>query len=323
MSLNEFSIIETYFKKPSTVRKDILLGIGDDCAVLIPPKDRCLLVSTDTLNVNVHFFPSTAAFDLGYKSIAVSLSDLAAMGGEPGWALLSLTLPSIEPNWLSEFAKGLFSCLEKYKMPLVGGNTTRGPLSITTQVIGFSRVNQFLTRSGAKPADLIFVTGNLGDSGLALKILQEQIKREYFTEETLEKLMNKLWRPIPRLKEGHSLVDLASACIDISDGLAADLKHILSASRVGATLYTEQLPISESVKQLSKQVSLELALTAGDEYELCFTVPPSKVEELMANFKAFDCPLACIGHIHEQLGLTIVAENGGFLFLDQDGYKHF
>lgn len=315
---DEFSVIEKFFKK-NFQRDDVVLGSGDDCAVVALPPGKQLLTTTDTLNQDIHFFKNTSPEDIGYKSIAVSLSDIAAMGGEPRWALLSLTIPMLDESWLALFAKGVFACLEEFNVQLVGGNLSRGPLSITSQLLGSVDQGKYLTRNNASPNDLIYVTGTLGDGGLALALLQNEQSNELFTDE--QKIIQRLWRPIPRIKEGQILATIASAAIDISDSLALDLQHILAQSKVGATLFLDSLPLSNTLQKLPTEQAKLLALTSGDDYELCFTLSPEKVSLL----QKIDCPLTCIGKIEVAQGLRVIESNGTQLHLDPNliGYKHW
>jgi thiamine-monophosphate kinase len=278
--MTEFSIIEKYFKKSSIKRHDVVLGIGDDAAILQCSSDQHLLLSTDTLVENTHFLPDLNPCDLGYRSLAVNLSDLAAMGAEPAWALLSLTLPSISESWVESFSEGFFELVNMQKMSLVGGNMSRGPLSITVQIAGFCPKFQALIRSGAKVGDYIYVTGKIG---------------------------NALIRPIPRVQEGIALRQIANSCIDISDGLLADLNHILESSSVGATIHLENIPVD--------LVDRAAAVTRGEDYELCFTVPESKINHL---------PIAatCIGRIEKNQGLRVLQNNKN-IHINHWGYQHF
>jgi len=299
--MKEFELINKFLTKEAGKRDDVILGIGDDCAILRPSKNYDITVSTDSLVAGVHFPPNTAPYDIGYKTLAANLSDLAAMGAEPCWATLALTLPEINAAWLKEFCAGFFTLLKQYNMQLIGGDTTRGPLSLTAQVYGFLPKNKALRRSGAKPGDLIYVTGYLGDAGLGL-----QLPEKYF--------LQKLNRPIPRIKEGIALRDIASAAIDISDGPAADLGHILEQSNVGATIYTDDIPLSkELLTAVSKEQAIKLALSAGDDYELCFTAPQQR---------AVHIPCSKIGIIEEKLGLRILDHTGNPVILEQKGYEH-
>lgn len=323
MQLSEFDIIQQFFQK-APLRSDVVLGIGDDCAILSPPPNENLLVSTDTLTQNIHFFSNANPFDLGYKAAAISLSDIAAMGGKPAWALLSLTLPTVEEKWLASFSEGLFSLLDLFEVTLVGGNTSKGPLSITTQILGFTQNSVALRRSGAKVGDAIYVTGTLGDSGLALQIQQNKIQKDFFANSDLTFINTRLNRPTPRITQGLALAGIATAAIDISDGLAADLQHLLSASGVGATVYTDQLPLSEVLAQHTQPPnSYQIALTAGEDYELCFTLPPSNMPLLERVSASFQCPITCIGKIEEEEGLRITLPDGQLFPLRKKGYQHF
>lgn len=321
MSLDEFAIINTYFKRKSN-RSNVIVGVGDDCAVLAPSPDHYLLATTDTLTQNVHFYPDTSAEDVGYKAVAVSLSDLAAMGGEPAWALLSLSLPEANPDWLQAFANGLFNCLETYAVDLVGGNISKGPLAVTTQLFGFTVNRHYLTRKGANPGDLIFITGYLGESGLALGLLNHQLTDYPFSEQERAALIKRLWRPVPRIALGKRLVTVASAAIDISDGLAADLQHILMASKVGARIYLDAIPVASTLKRLPHEIQTRLLLSAGDDYELCFTIPKAPVKTV-EGFASGDVPITCIGEITKEPGLKILSASGSELQLMTQGYKHF
>lgn len=321
---DEFELIATFFERKKSVRKDVLLGIGDDCAVVQPSSNNNLAVTLDTLNEGIHFFPDTAPFDIGYKSVAVSLSDLAAMGAQPAWLLLGLTLASVDEEWLKNFSEGLFNCMDNYGVELIGGNTTRGHLAITTQVTGLIPKNKILRRDSAKPGDLIYVTGTLGDAGLALKLIQNKAAASRFSADEIEFLNSRLFRPTPRIKEGLVMRDIASAAIDLSDGLAADLQHILAKSQVGASIYLEQVPLSPALlKNFSTEYFTDLILNSGDDYELCFTVSPSHVPELNNAIKKYNFKITCIGKIETDLGLRIVLPNGNYLILNKMGYRHF
>ncbi len=313
--ITEFDLIDHYFAKRAGQRADVILGIGDDCALLKAPTDQILAVSTDTLVAGVHFPLNTSPKALGHKSLAVSLSDLAAMGAEPAWVLLSLTLLQADDVWLTAFADGFFALLEYYSMQLIGGNTTQGPLSITTQVFGFLPPGKALRRDGAKPGDFIYVTGNLGDAGLALRWLKQ--------ESPFASIRQRLDEPTPRVKEGIALREIASSAIDISDGLAADLGHILDRSQVGARVYVERLPLSSALKQLPLAEAWRLATTAGDDYELCFTVPPSSRTQLESTFARLGFHYYCIGTIEKEPGLRLVYDDDKPFKIDIKGYEHF
>lgn len=314
----EFNLIKKYFAELSPKRSDVLLSIGDDCALLKPRANEVLAVTMDTLVAGVHFFPDMPAYDLGYKALAVNLSDLAAMGAEPAWATLALTLPKVDDNWLTEFCAGFSALGQQYQLQLVGGDTTQGPLSITVQAHGFVPAQQALRRDSAKPGDKIYVTGSLGDAGAGLLSLKKQLK----IKDTLQQqLINRLYKPAPRVKEGMALRGIANAAIDISDGLAADLGHILELSQVGARIYPEQLPLSSSLKQaVDLTKAWELALTAGDDYELCFTVPAKQESKL----KELNLACTCIGRIEKIPGLHLQLSSAETYSLPGKlGYQHF
>lgn len=314
--MHEFQLITQYFTK-SSKRKDVELSVGDDCAILVPPKDKILAISCDTLIEGVHFFSDISPQDLGYKSLAISLSDLAAMGAEPAWVMLAVSLPHAKEDWLQAFAQGFFQLADHYDLALVGGDTTQGPLVITSQVFGFLSKDKALKRSSAKVGDLIYVTGTLGDAGLALRLLKEHQSVDPI-------LLQRLNRPEPRIKEGLLLSNFAHAAIDISDGLAADLQHILEQSQVGARIYVEQLPLSNILqKSVAIEVAWELALSAGDDYELCFTIPRSQEHQLVQVMQDIECACTCIGEIEAEPGLKIQRKNGQLIELKSKGYEHF
>jgi len=312
----EFALIQRYFSDLGILRSDVLLGVGDDCAVLAPPADKCLLVSVDTLNSGVHFFADVDPFTLGHKSLAVGLSDLAAMGAQPAWATLAISLPAVDDDWLKAFARGFAQLAQTYQLQLIGGDTTQGPLSISVQVHGFA-ANQGLRRSAARVGDLIYVSGTLGDAALAL----HQYKH---AKEPHKASRMRLHQPQPRVELGLAIADLAHACIDISDGLAADLGHILSASHLGATINQQDLPLSEPVRRHVEQSSdWSVVLSGGDDYELCFTLPPGQQSRLEALSAKLDCELSCIGRIEAETGLRLAMPDAGIQSIESRGYQHF
>lgn len=317
--MDEFTLIARYFQSHRSKRTDVVLGIGDDCALLQPPADQLLAVTTDTQSEGSHFFAHTSPFAIGYRALAVSLSDLAAMGAQPAWALLSLSLPKADPVWLEAFSAGFFRLLDQYGMQLVGGNTTRGPLSVTTQVTGFIPSQQALCRSGAKPGDGIYVTGSLGGAGLAVLSLAGKVKLSALDHPSL---LSRFELPEPRVEAGMALRRIASSAIDISDGLAADLGHILQQSGgLGAKLELASLPLFPLLKQLPSPTAWELALSAGDDYELCFTVPPSQEPALAKALRAADYHR--IGVIEAQPGLRCYQPDGELFPMTRQGFQHF
>jgi len=314
--VDEFDLIRRYFKRPRA-REETLLGIGDDCALLDSPQDHVLAATMDTLVEGVHFFPDVDPGSLGHKALAVNLSDLAAMGAEPAWAFLALTIPEADPSWLEAFSHGMFELARRYQVDLAGGDTTRGPLSITLQALGWIPNDRGLRRSAAHPGDEIFVSGRLGDAGLALKMLRGEVGWRN------DKVIDRLLRPQPRVELGLALRGIAHACIDISDGLAADLSHLLEASGLGATIEWNQLPMSAEVQRYIAQTNdWRLPLHAGDDYELCFTVPSSHLSQLEQSLPSLEISWHRIGKIEEQQGLRL-AKGGERVFLPRAGYRHF
>jgi thiamine-monophosphate kinase len=301
--MDEFELIKKYFVRENT-RADVELGSGDDCAIVSPPPMQKMAITTDTLITGVHFPWNTSSYDIAYKALAVNLSDLAAMGATPAWVSMALTLPAVEEAWLAKFSEGFFALADKYNVQLIGGDLTHGTLSITITAQGF--LKDYVTRSGAKPGDLIYVSNTLGDAGLALQLLTEN-------KTVPPEILIRLNRPEPQIALGLQLPGFASSAIDISDGLAADLGHILEKSQVGAKVYVDKLPLS------SAQTSIELALTAGDDYELCFTVPPAKAELV----KTTGCPCTCIGIITDSRKLELQFTDGSEYHGRTQGYQHF
>lgn len=296
MALGEFELIQRYFadltaKVPNS---NLIVGIGDDCAVLAPDNQHCMAISTDTLVSGIHFPENTSAADIGWKALAVNLSDLAAMGASPNWFNLALTLPNADANWVKAFAEGMAELISLYPINLIGGDTTRGALSITITVAGNLPIGKTLLRSGAKIGDSIFVSGNLGDAGKGLQLWQ-QGKSVNAAE---VKLIQRLIRPRPRIALGQNLLNIASSCIDISDGLLGDLGHICERSGVAAEMDAELIPLSEELLSVeSKQAAMVLALTAGDDYELCFTAAAEKDQEILRLMQRLDVSITKIGRI--------------------------
>jgi thiamine-monophosphate kinase len=313
MPISEFDIIARYFTPASVGRDDVLVGVGDDGAVLQIPAGTTLVVSTDTLVRDVHFSDDYSPGDIGYKALAVNLSDLAAMAAQPAWASLALTLPRADEGWIADFARGFLDLAEAHGVALVGGDLTRGPLTVTVGVYGFTPTGLSLRRSGARPGDEIFVTGTLGDAALALCGLPSP-HRAY--------LETRLRRPTPRVAEGLTVRGLASGGIDISDGLAADLAHLLTQSGCGATVYLERLPLSQALRALDDPDRRRaLALAGGDDYELCFTVPPPQRPMLESRWHG--APMTCIGRIEASPGLRWICADGSTYHPPAEGYRHF
>jgi thiamine-monophosphate kinase len=320
--VTEFEIIRRYFASLSAPSAQVLLGVGDDAALLVAPADEALAVTTDTLIAGRHFPPHTAPADIGWKALAVNLSDLAAMGARPRWFVLALTLPATHANesWLSSFAAGLAELARAAGVCLVGGDTTRGPLSITITAIGSVPPDLALRRSGAKAGDAVCVTGTLGDAALALHLLRAgSAGREPQADEYLSMRLN---RPSPRLAAGLALRGLASAAIDLSDGLAGDLAHVLQASGVGACIEVAKLPMSAAfVRRHDPAQRLRLQACAGDDYELCVCLPPDQLAQ--ARERLGSLPLTEIGRVRAEPGLDWRAADGASLELNLHGYRHF
>jgi len=320
--VNEFSLIKQYFEQLTSERDDVELGIGDDCALLQCPADHVVAVSIDTLVEGIHFFADVTPETLGHKSLAVGLSDLAAMGATPAWFTLALTLPEVNDSWLQGFSQGLAKLAQQHNIHLVGGDTTRGPLTISIQVHGFVKPEQALRRSGAKLGELIYVTGSLGDAGAALQRQLNQWDDTSLNDEDKTYFQQRLEQPNPRNKIGQALLGLASSAIDISDGLVADLGHILDKSRVGARLDLDKIPFSTAMAKVSRQDAVQLALHSGDDYELCFTVPPQHFAKMEQQFQG-QCTR--IGMITDDDGLFYINESDELIDLTKagTGYDHF
>lgn len=310
MAVSEFDLIERFFARQPLKNPHNRLGIGDDCALLEVPDGYQLAVTTDTMVENVHFFQGANPRFLGHKLLAVNLSDLASMGAEPFAVTLALTLPKVDEIWLREFSQGFLQLAEQHTVDLIGGDTTQGHLTLTVQALGLVPKSSAMLRSAAKVGDLIYVTGNLGDAGLGLKIAQG------YACAKPQLPLTQFHTPQPQLAAGLGLRHIAHACIDISDGLAADLGHILEKSAVGATINAEALPLSDEVKTyIAETGDWQLPFIAGDDYQLCFTVSPERVPLL-------SIPCWQIGVIEEKIGLRI-KRFGKIQPLQRAGYEHF
>lgn len=281
MSLGEFDIIARYFARKSS-RGDVLLGVGDDAAVVDSHAGRKLVVAMDTIVEGVHFLAETDAADIGYRALAVNLSDLAAMGAEPAWMTLSLSLPRANEQWLSGFASGLFELADEYNVALIGGDTVRGPLVITVQVAGWVEADGWLTRSGARPGDRLFVSGIPGEAAAGLAVIQRRI----LGGEPAAFLKHRFLRPRPRIELGRQLRTVATAAMDVSDGLLTDLKKLCAASGVGAQLNVDALPESAAMSELFEaDDGLQYALAGGDDYELLFTLPAERATAVLSTLQ--------------------------------------
>jgi len=310
MPLSEFALIQRFFTRQTVKNPSTRLGIGDDCALLVIPDGFELAVTTDTMVENVHFFAGTDPEQLGHKLLAVNLSDLAGMGAKPVSVTLALTMPSVDEYWLTTFAKGFLALAERYSVDLIGGDTTSGALTLTVQAMGLVPRGKALLRSTAKPGDFIYLSGNLGDAGLGLKI-----KQGYCCADP-DAALARFNAPMPRIETGLALSGVAHACIDISDGLASDLGHILEQSRVGACIDWDALPLSDAVLAYIEETDdWSMPLVAGDDYELCFTVSPENTTRLPAGCRK-------IGVIEAIPGLRL-NKSGIIQLLKVKGYEHF
>ncbi len=320
----EFRLIERIRELTAQPRDDVRIGIGDDAAVLAPPAGQELAVAIDTLVEGVHFPRGTAAADIGWKALAVNLSDLAAMGASPAWALLALTLPEADADFVEGFAEGFARLAQPHRLALVGGDTTRGPLSISVVVHGFVPPQQALARAGARVGDALLVTGTLGDAAAGLHALQHPLRDDDSRTGLREFLIERLNRPTPRLAAGTALRGQATACIDISDGLLADLAHVCVASGVAAEIEAALLPRSSALLALyDDTAALQFALSGGDDYELCFTVPANRLAQVQSDLARLGCGVTKIGRIVEGSGVRVRATDGTWLATDRPGWEHF
>lgn len=313
--MSEFDLIHKYFTHPTLSAE---LGVGDDAALLRVADGKELAISTDMLVSGTHFFPDADPFQLGHKTLAVNLSDLAAMGAVPRWATLSLSLPNIDEAWLEKFSAGFFALADDNGVELIGGDTTRGPLNLCVTIMGEVPRGKALRRDGAKVGDDIWVSGKLGQAALGLANLQGKFK---FYGEVRDECLKALHQPQPRVSLGLALRGIANSAIDISDGLLADLGHILERSNVGAEIEIEALPIVND--GVEKNVAQRCALAGGDDYELCFTAPESQRDVLMALAEQLKFPLTRIGHIKAALGCVVRDSEGKTIQIEKGGYDHF
>lgn len=317
--MDEFALIRQYFAEITrTLPDSVSTGIGDDCAVLTVPAGQQLVVSIDTLVEGTHFLAGAPADSLAWRLLGAAVSDLAAMGAEPAWLTLAISLPEVSQDWLQAFSKGLAAAAAQYQVALIGGDTTRGPLTLSAQVHGFVPHGQALLRQGAQPGDCIVVTGTLGDSraGLAC-LLGERSPAEPIQAE----LLRRFYKPEPRIYTGLQIRPFAHACIDISDGLLADLGHILAASHCGARIDSTRLPLSEALLSVVDPAqAIAWALTGGEDFELCFTLTPEHWAQLQR--LTLPIPLTCIGEITADTGIQLY-HAGRWEAVTPAGFNHF
>ncbi|GHG64002.1 thiamine-monophosphate kinase [Alishewanella longhuensis] len=319
--MGEFDLIAKYFSNAGVKRTDTCVSVGDDGAVLQVRDGYDLVVTTDTMVANTHFFPDVDPRSLGHKLVAVNVSDLAAMGAEPTWLSLALTLPAIEEAWLAEFAAGLHETADYYNCQLVGGDTTRGPLSLTMIAKGQVPRGKAITRSGAKVGDYIYVTGTLGDAALGLKLVQGQHE---ISKKHQGHVLQRFHYPAARVALGQALRNTASSAMDISDGLAGDLPHILRRSGVGAYIDVNKLPMSQALRDSCEPaLAIQLALSGGEDYELLFTVPENRRGSLDVLLSPYGVPVTCIGRITGLAGKLELKAGEQPFFYQHQGFQHF
>ena len=321
MAPSEFELIGKYFAKLGAERGDVRIGVGDDGAVLAPPASRELVVVTDTLVEGVHFPLGSPPASIGHRAFAVNLSDIAAMGAEAAWALLALTLPRPDEDWLEEFARAAGDLCRRHGVALVGGDTTRGPLAMTVTIIGIVPVGVALQRRGGRPGDALFVTGSPGDAAAGLAL--EQNRLHVVDPMSAQILRDRFLFPTPRCEVGVALRGLASACIDVSDGLGGDLEKLCAASGCGAEIDAAALPVSESlVTAVGREVAREYALTGGDDYELLFSVPLARLGAMTHAVAQGLGPVTRIGTLMSGNGVRVSAR-GGVMQFSGSGFDHF
>ncbi|NCS66170.1 MAG: thiamine-phosphate kinase [Hydrogenophilales bacterium CG03_land_8_20_14_0_80_62_28] len=313
---SEFDLIARYFTRPA---RTAALGVGDDAALLRPTPGMELAISADMLVSGQHFFPDDDPEKLGHKALAVNLSDLAAMGALPRWVLLSLALPTADEAWLAGFSRGFLSLAEAFGVELVGGDTTRGPLNISVTILGEVEVGRALRRDAAQVGDDIWVSGELGGAALGLQHLLGQTR---LSGPAAAACLSRLHEPIPRVALGRELLGLAHAAIDISDGLLADLGHILEHSQIGARIDLAAVPTAPDLQQLPNLIGA-CALAGGDDYELCFSAPANHRNRILAAADAVSTRVTRIGVMVPDRGLKVLDEQGNSLALPLTGYDHF
>lgn len=315
---SEFELIAKYFTRP--VRHTVL-GVGDDAALVEVGSGQELVAATDMLVEGTHFFAGVSPLSLGHKALAVNLSDLAAMGATPRWAMLALALPEADAGWLQDFAAGFFALADRHDVDLIGGDTTRGPRNICVQVMGEVAQGRALRRDGARPGDDVWVSGHLGDAAAAVAHCKGEL---LLREPLLGHCMARLDRPTPRVELGARLTGLASSAIDISDGLLGDLGHICERSRVGAEISFEKIPCSAELMPLRHHAPVTRAILAGgDDYELCFTAAPGNRSGIDSLAGSLGLALTRIGRITEGGAVTVCDEKGQAMVPQDKGFDHF
>jgi len=321
MPQGEFELIGKYFANLGARRADVRIGVGDDGAVLMPPASRELVAVTDTLVEGVHFPVGSSPASLGHRAFAVNLSDLAAMGAEPAWGLLALTIPDSDADWLAQFSRAAGDLCRKHGVALVGGDTTRGPLTITVTMVGVVPIGVALERKGAQAGDALFVSGTPGDSAAGLAL--EQGRLHVADPMSAQILRDRFLFPTPRCDIGVALRGLASACIDVSDGLGGDLEKLCAASGCGAEVDAAALPMSEAlVAAVGREMAREYSLTGGEDYELLFTVPLARLGAMTNAIAMGLGPVTRIGSLVSGKGVRVITR-GGVTQFSGAGFDHF
>lgn len=322
MNNSEFDVINKYFTFPNT-RDDVTLTVGDDCAIVAVAENKQLVITTDTFISGVHFPEDTSAEDIAYKSLMVNLSDLAAMGAKPAWVTLAITLPKINESWLQAFSNQFHAVLSKFNVSLIGGDTTKGALSITVQAMGLCDKDKVLRRDQAEVKDKVYVTGWLGDAAIGLQAFSDKLE-----DEVLISCVNRLNRPEARVMFAQDLVKYSKCAIDISDGLVADLGHLLSASHCGARIDLSTIPVSPAARHYfeiyhNNIVDWSMVLTRGDDYELCFTLNHDDESAVIELAEQQDLKISCIGEVTDSSELVFIDEKNAELSFSASGFKHF
>ncbi len=321
MPVSEFALIERYFRHCGVKRADVRLGIGDDAALLESPPGADLVAALDTLVAGIHFPPGSPPASIGHRALAVNLSDLAAMGARPAWALLALTMPAADEAWLEEFASGFSALARAHQVALVGGDTTSGPLCISVQVLGHVARSTAMLRSGGKPGDVLFVSGTPGDAAAGLALEQLRLSAP---GDAAAHLRERFLFPTPRVALGERLRQFASACIDVSDGLLGDAGKLAEASGCGVQIDYASVPVSEPLLSVVGNArARELALTGGDDYELCFSVAPGNLARLRQELPPEQWGYRDIGALQETRGARVMAADATVMDFSHSGFDHF